>query len=214
LGSVTQRDILDVNSRVHPASFNRCVHAYLAVTGTYASEQRLTEAAAISRATATSYHDLLERLYFAQDVLPFQSNELSRITKAAKRMILDSSFLGAGINEFLHNGNLLGRALEVFAHMQLIPIANLRPNRFRIHQLRKINAEVEIDFILETPSGGVVAIEVKANATSSHKDARHLIWLRNQLGDRVRAGLVLNTSQGVKELDQRVYAAPISCLWD
>lgn len=214
LASITQRDILDVNARVQPASFDRYVHAYLAVAGTYASEQTLLEAASISRVTATNYHDLLKRIYFAQDVLPFESNELSRITKAAKHMILDASFLGSKASDFLQNGNLLGRALEVFVHMQLIPISHLRPNRFRIHQLRKLNSGSEIDFILEANTGGVVAIEVKANATSQQKDARHLVRLRDQLGDRFIAGLVLNTSRGVKQLDDRIYAAPISCLWD
>ncbi len=214
LGSVTERDILDINSRVHPKSFSRYVRAYLAVVGTYASEQTLTQAASISRATGTTYHDLLERLYFAQDISSFESNELSRLTKAAKRMILDSSFLASDVNQYLQNGNILGRALEVFVHMQLIPISNVRPNRFRIFHLRKINSGSEIDFILETPNGGVIAIEVKANATSSHKDARHLIWLREQIGERFIAGLVLNTGRSVKVLDQRIYAAPISCLWD
>jgi predicted AAA+ superfamily ATPase len=214
LRSVTQRDILDVNARVQPASFERYVHAYLAVAGTYASEQTLLDAASISRATATTYRDLLRRLYFTQDVLPFESNEIARITKSPKHMVLDASFLGSRAVDFLQNGNLLGRALEVFVHMQLVPISHLRPNRFRIYQLRKQNTGAEIDFVLETSTGGVVAIEVKANATSHQKDARHLVRLRDQLGERFIAGLVLNTSRGVKQLDHQIYAAPISCLWN
>lgn len=214
LGSLTGRDILDVQARVHSASFDRYVRAYVAVAGTYATEQTLLEAASISRTTATTYHDLLKRLYFAQEVLSFENNELSRISKSVKHMVLDASFLGSTTNDFLHNGTLLGRALEVFVYMQLIPISRLRPNRFRINQLRRLNNGSEVDFVLELSSGGVVAIEVKANSTSTQKDARHLIQLRKQLGDRFIAGLVLNSSRGVKQLDHRIYAAPISCLWD
>jgi len=43
--------------------------------------------------------------------------------------------------------------------------------------------------------------------------ARHLVWLRDRLGERFTAGVVLHTGQRVYRLSDRILAAPISTLW-
>lgn len=58
-----------------------------------------------------------------------------------------------------------------------------------------------------------VAVEVKAAAAPGREAAKHLIWLRDQLGEHFRAGVVLHTGPHVYRLDDRIAAAPIACLW-
>jgi hypothetical protein len=50
----------------------------------------------------------------------------------------------------------------------------------------------EVDLIVELANGRIIAIEIKAASASSRSDARHLVWLREQPGDRVLAALVLH----------------------
>jgi hypothetical protein len=59
----------------------------------------------------------------------------------------------------------------------------------------------------------LIALEVKATAAPGESDAKHLVWLREELGDRVVAGVVLHTGPRIYELDERVLAAPISTVW-
>jgi hypothetical protein len=59
----------------------------------------------------------------------------------------------------------------------------------------------------------VIGIEVKAAAAPAARDARHLVWLRDQLGDRFVAGVVLHTGPRVFEMGDRIVAAPISSIW-
>jgi hypothetical protein len=59
----------------------------------------------------------------------------------------------------------------------------------------------------------VIGIEVKANAAPDKDDAKHLIWLRDQLGDRLVAGVVLHTGPRIYSIDDKILAAPISVLW-
>lgn len=59
----------------------------------------------------------------------------------------------------------------------------------------------------------MIGIEVKAAAAPRADDARHLRWLRDELGDRFVAGVVLHTGPRVQELDEKIIAAPICVLW-
>jgi hypothetical protein len=83
----------------------------------------------------------------------------------------------------------------------------------RLHHLRAQGGEREIDLVVEFGGGRVAGIEVKASAAPTARDARHLTWLRREIGDRFLAGVVLHTGPRVYELGERIVAAPISALW-
>jgi uncharacterized protein len=51
----------------------------------------------------------------------------------------------------------------------------------------------EVDLVIETVSGRLIGIEVKASATITTSDARHLGWLRDETGDAFAAGIVLRS---------------------
>ncbi len=69
-----------------------------------------------------------------------------------------------------------------------------------------------MDLLAELGAGKLVAFEVKAGAADLHA-ARHLTWLREQLGDRFARGVVLHTGPRAYELDDRIIALPICALW-
>lgn len=51
---------------------------------------------------------------------------------------------------------------------------------------------------------------------TAHRTAtlpRHLVWLRDQLGDRFLGGVVLHIGPATFSLGDRITAAPISTLW-
>jgi hypothetical protein len=59
----------------------------------------------------------------------------------------------------------------------------------------------------------IIAIEIKAHSASTIRAAKHLRWLRDQLGDRFIAGLVLHTGPHIYPLDAQITAAPICTIW-
>ncbi|MGQ0773533.1 MAG: hypothetical protein ACT4NY_03795 [Pseudonocardiales bacterium] len=54
------------------------------------------------------------------------------------------------------------------------------------------NGDHEVDLIAELDAHRLVAIEVKVTAAPQPDSARHLIWLRAQLGERFTADVVLH----------------------
>jgi hypothetical protein len=83
----------------------------------------------------------------------------------------------------------------------------------RLHHLRTEQGRHEVDLLGELAGGRLVGIEVKAGASVSARDARHLVWLREELGERFAAGVVLHTGSRVYGLGERIVAAPICALW-
>ncbi len=82
----------------------------------------------------------------------------------------------------------------------------------RIARVRDQNAG-EVDLVLETPDGRVAGIEVKARATPSRKDFKGLSFLREKLGKRFIAGVVLHTGTTGGSFGDRLAAAPMDALW-
>lgn len=89
-------------------------------------------------------------------------------------------------------------------------VAESRP---RLYHLRTEQGRQEIDLLAEVGAGSVIGIEVKASSAPDAAAARHLSWLRDQLGERFLAGVVLHTGPRSFPLDERITAAPISALW-
>jgi hypothetical protein len=152
------------------------------------------------------------------EALPgWESNRLSRLTRLPKRYLVDpamiTTVLRLNTSAVLRDGNLLGRLVDTFVAAQIraeLPLAASRPRWFH---LRDKNGRHEVDLVIEFGGGRIAGVEIKAAAAPNRSDARHLEWLRDELGDRFIAGVVLHTGPRAFELAERVIAAPISTIW-
>jgi hypothetical protein len=54
-----------------------------------------------------------------------------------------------------------------------------------VRHLRTREGRREIDLIVERPNQRVLALEVKLGASVDDEDMKHLLWLREQLGEDV-----------------------------
>jgi len=106
----------------------------------------------------------------------------------------------------------LGGLVETFVHAELMKLATVSEVPVSIWQFRE-NDNREIDFILEGPGGAVVGIEVKATTSPGTDSAKHLRWLRDRLGERFRAGVVLHLGQRASSFGDGIHALPVSTLW-
>ena len=103
--------------------------------------------------------------------------------------------------------------LDTFVVAQLRPeVALLRPPS-RLHYLRTEAGRREIDLLIDLGGGRVVAVEIKASSAPTARDARHLFWLRGELGEAFVRGLLFHTGPQAFPLGERVWALPIAALW-
>jgi predicted AAA+ superfamily ATPase len=102
--------------------------------------------------------------------------------------------------------------METFVLMELARQLTWSQQRARLYHYRTRDG-VEVDAILETPDGRLVAIEVKAGATIRGEDLAGLRHLAARYGTRLVAGYVLYTGQQTLPFGDRLRGLPIDALW-
>ncbi len=214
---IVSRDAPLIEPGRDPVRLKRYLEAFALGTAGVANDQTLSEASGIDRRTAAAYERLLTNLFVADGLLGWTSNRLKRLVRARKRYLVDAalvaSVLGLTTEGVLRDGDILGRILETFVVSQLraeIPLGESRP---RLYHLRTEGGRHEIDVVAELGVGNVVALEIKASSAPGRDSARHIVWLRDQLGERFVAGAVMHTGPRTYRLDEGILAVPICALW-
>lgn len=200
-----------------PDRLGRYLLAFAVNSAGVAEERTIYTAAGINRRTAVVYEALLGDLMVVASLPAWTTNRLKRLTRSPKRHLVDTGLwaaaMGVDATAVMLDGDLLGRLLDTFVTAQLRAEMTVADNSHRLFHLRTEQGRHEIDLVAEIGAHRVVGIEVKASAAPTAHDARHLIWLRNELGDRFAAGVVLHTGLHTYPLADKVTAAPICTLW-
>jgi len=200
-----------------PSMLRNYLRALAVSTAGIPSVQRLTEAAGIDRATVTVYDDLFETLLLTERVPAYVNNRLNRLARRPKRYITEPALLtplaGVDARAVLRDVDLLGRIIDTYVAAQLRPETELLTPKPRLLHLRDANGQHEIDLIIELADGSVLAIEVKASVAPTREDARHLRWLRNEIGDRFIRGIVFHTGPRSFQFEPDIWYLPIASIW-
>lgn len=216
LDQLVTRDVRAAGQVRDPVRLRRYLEVLGLSTAGLPATATLREAAGINQRTADAYDDLLEGLYLVERTPPWISNRLNRLTKRAKRYFLDPGLAAAAArvnaDDVLGDGDLLGRTLDTFVAAQLRPEVALHPSA-RLHHLRTSSGEQEVDLLVDLGRGRVIGMEVKAGSAPTRTDAKHLVRLRDTLGDEFVRGVIFHTGPEPFELDERIWALPIWTLW-
>lgn len=200
-----------------PQRLRSYLEAYALNSARTADHKTIYEAAEISKATATTYEALLHDLLVIGRVPAWSSNRLKRLRRQPKRYVVDAALLASLLrvdeDGVMADGDLLGRVLDTFVTSQLRAEASLPGSRERLFHLRTESGRHEVDLLAELGGRRVIGVEIKADAAPRASDARHLAWLRDELGDRFVAGVLLHTGPRMFRLGERITAAPISTIW-
>ena len=194
-----------------------CLRAVAMCAASTPTETTLAQAAKIDVRTVRTYLDLLEDLRIVERLPSWETNRLTRLVRAPKLHVVEPALLPTLLRvdsrSFLLDGHLLGQLLESFAVAQLRPLLDLGPTRVEMTHLRDRGGEHEVDIILENPRGEVVGIEVKAAPRAERRDANHLAWLRDRLGDQFVRGVVFTTGVAAEHLGDKLISLPIAAIW-
>lgn len=211
------RDVEQVDAGRDPARLRRYFEAYALNTAGVVEDKAIYDTAGIDRKTAIAYEALLTNLLVVDALPAWTTNRLKRLVLSPKRHVVDvalvASSLRLDVNAILRSGDLLGRFLDTFVVSQLRAEIVVSESRPRLYHLRQEQGRFEVDVLGELGGGQLVGIEVKASAAPTGSDARHLVGLRDRLGDAFVAGILFHTGPRTFALAERVMAVPIAALW-
>ena len=163
--------------------------------------------------------DLLVDLGLLHTVPPWTPNLAKREIGRPKSVVLDAGLAlrlarmtEDQLGEIAYS-EAFGSFLEGFVAAELIRQRSWTGAEFDLFHYRD-RAGVEVDLVLELAGGRVIAIEVKAASTFRAGQFAALRKLRDQIGDRFIAGIVLNTAEAGFQLEDRLYGLPVAALWE
>jgi len=168
--------------------------------------------------TLTPYVDLLHTLYLIQTIPAWSTNFAQRVVERPKVSLLDSGLAARLINISAAGAapeaspKVAGGLLEGFVAGELRRQLTWSEERAELGHFRERTAG-EVDLVLETPDGRVAGLEIKATSAPGRNDAKGLAHLRDRLGSRFVAGLVLHTGTTGGSLGDRLAAVPMDAVW-
>jgi len=217
LDDLITRDAAMLDSTKDPAKLRHYLGVLALNNAGMPADATLYRAAGINARTAAAYDQLLRNLYVLDIVPAWANGRLNRLVKTGKRYMVDSGLAAAAANLtteiILDDSDLVGRFFDAFATAQIRPEAGLVHPRPALHHLRTAAGRQEIDLVIELGATRVVGIEFKAGSAPTADDAKHLSWLRDELGQGFTAGAVLHSGPGIYPLGDRIYAIPLCALW-
>jgi predicted AAA+ superfamily ATPase len=217
LEQILTRDAAQVAGARDPVRLRRYFEALASNTAGVVEHKTLYDAAGINARTAAAYDRLFANLFIGEAVPAWTTDRLRRLARAPKRYVVDPGLVGAALrvdaDGVLRDGDLLGRVMDSFVMAQLRGEVSVSPSGLRAYHLRQQQGRHEVDVVLEAADGRIIGVEVKAEAAPTVRSARHLVWLRDELGDRFTAGVVLHTGPRPFALGDRLSALPIGALW-
>ncbi len=217
--AIVSRDLAAVGSvRVAPDTLAQLLRLLAARSGNLVSFNRLAKELELDGKTVKAHTAMLEELFLVRRLRPWSRNIGSRHVKTPKLYLTDTGLMSALIEvdarryAAVDQGELAGMLLETFVLMELVKQSTWASARTELYFYRDARQR-EVDVVIESMGGDVSGVEVKAAASLSGSDSAGLRFLRDKLGTRFTAGVVLYAGSDTLHLDDRIWAVPIAGLW-
>jgi len=166
--------------------------------------------------TVGTYLAHLEHLFLVQRLPAWSRNLTSKVARRPKLLMVDpglaADLLGVDEAGLATQTGPMGQLLETFVAMEVRKQLAWADKQAALFHFRD-RGGIEVDLVLETRTGHVAGIEVKASSTVRRADFRGLRLLQERLGDQFLGGVVLHRGPDTAPFGDRLAAVPIEALW-
>lgn len=210
----------DVSQVRRPDVVRRFLRWSAARTATVLNAAEIGRDVGIGRDQAGTYLRLLELVYLIIELPAWSMSLSARVAKRPKLHLVDSG-LAAALQGVTAEGlspvdpvgaTRFGALLETFVATEVIKQLGWSSLSVTVSHFRTADG-IEVDLVLEAVDGRIAAIEVKAGRRVTPAATRGLEHLRDRLGDRFVAGVVLTSGEHAQRLGDRLAVAPVDTLW-
>lgn len=214
--AIIDRDLGSIADVQDSANVRRLLSALAATSASLTNYEGLARDLGVAPNTVRAHAALLATLFVTARAPAWSANLLNRVVKAPKTYVADTGLLchllGVDDSRIAEDGTVAGMVFETFVATEIarqVAWQDDAPSQFHYRD----RDGREVDIVLERRGGSVVAIEAKSSASASPGDFRGLRHLRDKLGDRFKAGVVLYTGPSTVPFGDRLAAVPLAGLW-
>jgi len=216
---VLSRDSTEVTGIAHPDRLGLLLRLIAGRNSGEFVAARVGREVDIPERSVPTYLHALRALYLVRVIPGWSNNLASRAVSIPKVSVSDTGLAAhlAGVDadglDRDVSSTLTGGYLEGFVIGELSKQRAWSAKTFSLSHYRD-NHGREVDIVLEDRHREVVGVEVKAASSVRGSDFRGLEYLRDKLGQRFTAGIVLYTGIRSVPFGDRLWALPLATLWE
>ena len=214
--TILQRDVRDLSHIEGLGAMPRLLSLLASRVGTLLNHAEVSRSLGMPQSTLKRYMALLETTFLLQLLPAWSGNLGKRLVKSSKVYLNDTglatALMGQSDEKALRDSHLLGPMLENFVVAELrkqVTWSTIEPDLFHFRTL----AGQEVDVVLESPSGDLVGIEIKASASVNATDFKGLRVFAEETGKRFRCGVLLYQGHEIVPFGKNLHAVPLESLW-
>jgi len=212
LSDLIVRDFQQV-AEVHKVTeLRRLLSLLAAPAGAVLNSARLSSALELDVRTVNHYLDMLETIFVIRRIPGWSAGAGARPIKKPKVHFTDTGLAGFLSGTATSQPTVQGGLLENFVVGELGRQLTWCETQAQLFHFRDYE-KTEVDAVIESYGGEVVAIEVKASETARSEDFKALKALQARVGDRFRAGFLLYCGRQSLPFGERLAALPIAAIW-
>lgn len=216
VSTLIERDVLEIASIERRGDLLKLLALLAGRAGSLLVPAALAAASGIPRTTLVRYLELLSTVFLIKSIPAWSGGQTKRVVGTPKLAFVDTGIachlLGQDAVRLGEPSGAAGPMLENFVVMELARQLTWSEERGRLFHYRTKD-QLEVDAVIETPDGRVIAVEVKAGATVRTGDLAGLRNLAGHLGDKLVAGYVMYTGQQTLSFGGKIKAIPLDALW-
>jgi predicted AAA+ superfamily ATPase len=214
------RDLREIGGvRIEPSRLEQLLRLLAARTSGLVNYAALGRELALDDKTVKAHTELLVQLFLLYRLRPWSTNLGARQVKTPKLLLTDAGLAAGlvGVDAARYGapdqGALAGMLFETFVTMELVKQATWSTTPVELFFYRDTEQR-EVDLVIESASGDVAAVEAKSATVATAADARGLRLLRDRLGQRFKAGVIVHQGEHTLPIEDRIWALPVSGLWE
>lgn len=216
LSTIIQRDVQDIAKIEGLHHMPKLLHLLAARSATLLNSSAISREIALSYPTLRRYITLLEAIFLIHLLPAWHVNLGKKAVKSPKIILSDTGLachlLHLDAQNLVENPTLLGQFLENFVILELMKHLSWSEEMPKAYHYRSQQGD-EVDMVLEGRAGRMIGIEVKHTHSPSAKDARGLLYLRDNYANHFKVGYVFSMVEHVMPLADKIYALPLAFLW-
>ncbi|HEY5045391.1 MAG TPA: ATP-binding protein [Solirubrobacteraceae bacterium] len=216
VSTILGRDLPDIANVRDATGVERLLRILAARSAGLLSLRGIARELGVDHKTVAAQTRILEELFLVWRLQPWHVNLGSRQVKTPKIYMTDTGLLTHLTNidakGIAQSATLAGSIVETFVAMELARQCDWADSQASLFHYRD-QQHREVDVVLELGSGEVAGVEIKTTAGVRAKDFAGLRYLRDKLGTRFRAGVVLYSGRQTLNFGDRLTAVPLCGLW-
>lgn len=206
LRTTLERDVRNLAEIEHTRTFPRLLRSVVARQGETLNIEALARDTGMPATTVRRYLDLLGKLFMVQTVPAWSADLNVRLTKSPKLYLVDS-LLAASLAPLSESA-----AIQAFCANELARLLTFSNQSATLFHFRTVRNK-EVDFVLESDAGRLVAIQVVEGETVPPAARDGLDYLREVAGDRYQRGVILYSGERTVPLNDHDWAIPFPAIW-